>query len=114
MRVALATLALFACSAFVVASSVTAEDSSAGVCQLIPAGGKAGSLDGWKSYHQDGAQTADVWSLNDDGVLHCKGSPLGYLYTEKGYGNFVLELDWRWPPGKEPGKGGVLIRTTRP
>jgi hypothetical protein len=55
-----------------------------------------------------------VWSLDDDGVLHCKGSPLGYLYTEKDYANFVLELDWRWPLGKEPGKGGVLIRTTGP
>jgi len=114
MRVALLTLAVSACIAFWVASPVTAEDASAGVCQLIPAGGKAGLLDGWKSYHQDGVRTADVWTLDDKGILHCKGSPLGYLYTEKEYGNFVLELDWRWPPGKEPGKGGVLIRTTGP
>jgi hypothetical protein len=81
---------------------------------LIPADGKAGCLDGWKSYHADGAQTADVWTLNAEGVLHCKGQPLGYLATEKEYGNFVLELDYRWPPGQKPGRGGILIRTQGP
>ena len=55
-----------------------------------------------------------MWTLDDKGVLHCKGSPLGYLDTEQDYGNFVLELKWRWPAGKVPGKGGVLIRTTGP
>ena len=106
--VALASMSFAAC-----VQSLAAETPSK-ACQLIPAGGRAGSLDGWKSFHQDGAKTADVWSLDDQGVLHCQGSPLGYLYTEKHYDNFVLELDWRWPPGKEAGKGGVLIRTTGP
>ncbi|HPM82607.1 MAG TPA: DUF1080 domain-containing protein [Candidatus Anammoximicrobium sp.] len=99
---------------FSVRAEVAASEASSKVCQLIPADGKVGSLDGWKSFHLDGAKTADVWSLDDPGVLHCKGSPLGYLYTEKDYDNFVLDLDWRWPPGKEPGKGGVLIRTIGP
>jgi hypothetical protein len=35
---------------------------------------------------------------------------LGYLYTKKDYGDFVLKLQWRWPAGKKPGNGGVLIR----
>lgn len=96
------------------AAPLAAAEASAGVCQLIPAGGQSGSLAGWKSYHQEGATTADVWSLGEDGVLHCQGSPLGYLYTERDYANFVLELEWRWPPGQQPGKGGVLIRTTGP
>lgn len=111
MRVAILVCAVW-CSSL--PALPVAADDPAGVCQLIPAGGKAGSLDGWKSYHQDGARTADVWSLDDQGVLRCKGSPLGYLYTAKDYANFVLELEWRWPPGQEPGKGGVLIRTTGP
>ncbi|HSW00783.1 MAG TPA: DUF1080 domain-containing protein, partial [Sedimentisphaerales bacterium] len=34
------------------------------------------------------------------------------VYTKSDYGNFVLRLEWRWPSGKEPGKGGVLIRMT--
>jgi hypothetical protein len=114
MRSALVTLTIavwYSCS---LASPTLAADTSEGACQLIPSGGKAGSLEGWKSYHQDGAKTGDVWLLDEQGVLHCKGQPLGYLLTEKNYGNFVLELDWRWPPGNEPGKGGVLIRTTGP
>ncbi len=114
MRSALVTLTVAVCSSFALASQLPAAETSDGVCQLVPAGGKAGSLEGWQSYHQDGAKTADVWSLDAQGVLHCQGRPLGYLFTEQVYGNFVLELDWRWPPGKEPGKGGVLIRTTGP
>jgi hypothetical protein len=99
---------------FSIRTDAAASETPTKACQLIPAGGKAGSLNSWKSFHQEGAKTADVWSLDDQGVLHCKGNPLGYLYTEKEYDNFVLELDWRWPAGKEPGKGGVLIRTTGP
>ena len=112
MRYALVNLIVAGWCSYGLASLALAAESSAGACQLIPADHKAGSLEGWKSYHQDGAKTADVWSLDAQGVLHCQGQPLGYLFTEKNYDNFVLELDWRWPPGKEPGKGGVLIRTT--
>jgi hypothetical protein len=114
MRYALVTLTVAVWSALSFATQVSAAETSEGACQLVPSGGKAGSLEGWQSYHQGGAKTADVWSLDDQGVLQCKGQPLGYLLTEKDYGNFVLELDWRWPPGNEPGKGGVLIRTTGP
>lgn len=106
---ALATWVAVSCAA-----ALAAAEAADGVCQLIPAKGQSGSLAGWKSYHQDGAQTADVWSLGDDGVLRCQGSPLGYLFTEQDYADFVLELDWRWPPGRQPGKGGVLIRMTGP
>ncbi len=72
-----------------------------------------GELMGWKSFHEDAkARTGDVWKLTDDGVLVCKGTPKGYIYTEKDYLDFILELQWRWPPGKKPGNGGVLIRMT--
>lgn len=64
----------------------------------------------WDCYLDDPAvQLEDVWSI-EEGVLICKGTPLGYLYTKKDYDDFVLKLDWRWPPGKKPGNGGVLIR----
>jgi len=53
----------------------------------------------------------DVWH-SDDGVLICRGKPLGYLCTKQDYRDFTLKLEWRWPEGTEPGKGGVLIRTT--
>lgn len=73
-----------------------------------------GEIAGWKSYHeQPGTTTAQVWTLSADGVLACCGTPRGYLYTERDYGDFVLRVEWRWPAGK-PGKGGVLIRQTGP
>jgi len=70
------------------------------------------SLEAWECYLADpDVKLQDVWSI-ENGVLICKGTPLGYLYTKKDYDDFVLKLDWRWPPGKKPGNGGVLIRMT--
>jgi hypothetical protein len=51
----------------------------------------------------------EVWSVKD-GVIHCKGRPNGYIITEKEYGDYVLEVEWRWP-GK-PGNSGVLCHVT--
>jgi hypothetical protein len=70
-----------------------------------------GEIEGWKSFHQGGAtKTGDVWKLQADGVLVCKGNPLGYLYTEKTYTDVSMELEWRWPPEGKPGNGGLLLR----
>ncbi|MHC4640154.1 MAG: 3-keto-disaccharide hydrolase [Planctomycetota bacterium] len=66
----------------------------------------------WSFYSSDPeAKMQDVWRIEND-VLVCNGSPLGYLYSNGLYDDFVLKLEWRWPPDKEPGKGGVLIRMT--
>jgi hypothetical protein len=71
-----------------------------------------GQLSGWEFYaEKDGTKIGDVWTLRD-GVLTCKGTPKGYLYTSREYKNFVLTLEWRWVPDKKPGSGGVLIRMT--
>ena len=80
--------------------------------ELITRQSDSGNLAGWKAFCEDSqVKTADVWTLTGDGVLICKGNPKGYIYTEKGYTNFVLSLQWRWPVG-QPGNGGVLVRTT--
>jgi hypothetical protein len=49
-----------------------------------------------------------------DGVLVLKAGLVGYLRTERDFTDFMLELQWRRPPGQKPGRGGVLIRTTGP
>ncbi|MDW8107200.1 MAG: DUF1080 domain-containing protein, partial [Armatimonadota bacterium] len=42
-------------------------------------------LSGWKAYLADpNAKMEDVWRV-EDGILICKGTPLGYLYTENDY-----------------------------
>lgn len=71
-------------------------------------------LSGWTYYLEDtSAERDDVWSVRD-GVLVCTGRPAGYLRTKKQYENYVLELEWRWPPGTEGGNNGVLVHTTTP
>ena len=68
------------------------------------------NLDGWRHYLDDhGFGMEDVWSVRD-GLLVCKGEPMGYLWTKKNFKNFRLSLQWRWAPGTEPGNNGVLMR----
>jgi len=70
------------------------------------------NLSGWEYYLVDPAvKMADVWSVAD-GVLICKGKPMGYLATKKKYQDFKLVVEWRWPPGKKPSNSGVLLRIT--
>jgi len=67
------------------------------------------NLDGWKTYVQDDAAEPEaVWSVHD-GVLHCKGTPTGYIRTVESYSDYILELEWRWP--EEPTNSGVLLHT---
>ncbi|NOX55901.1 MAG: DUF1080 domain-containing protein [Planctomycetes bacterium] len=69
-------------------------------------------LDRWTCYHSPAIESIEqVWKL-EAGVLTCRGLPKGYLYTKKTYTDFVLKLQWRWPPGSQPGHGGVLFRMT--
>lgn len=66
----------------------------------------------WKAFSEDpDVKLEDVWTIRDGTVL-CRGTPKGYLRTEQVFTNFVLELEWRRPAGKKPGRGGVLVRTT--
>jgi len=58
----------------------------------------------------DKLRKEDVWSFTADGVLVCKGKPLGYLATKQDYRTFRLVVEWRWP-GK-PSNSGVQFRIT--
>lgn len=67
-------------------------------------------LAGWEYYSEDpSVPREDVWQV-EDGILGCRGTPRGYIYTEEEFENFLLEIEYRWPPGAEPGKGGILLR----
>jgi len=67
-------------------------------------------LGGW-GHHLVDPEVAmeDVWSVQD-GILVCKGEPLGYLHTTSEYTSYELVVEWRWAPGTEPGNSGVLMR----
>ncbi len=71
-------------------------------------------LSGWTFFLNDNGKMHEVWSV-DNGVLVCKGTPAGYIRTEKPYTSFVLKLEWRWSPvTKKEGNSGVLVRVQEP
>jgi len=58
-------------------------------------------LTGWVNVNTD----PDTWSVKD-GVLICKGKPIGVMRTDKQYENFMLHIEWRhMEPG---GNSGVF------
>jgi len=62
---------------------------------------------GWKLFIPgDSVNVNDVWSIRD-GVIHCVGTPSGYMRTEKSYSNYKLHVEWRW--AEEPTNSGVLL-----
>lgn len=72
-----------------------------------------GEFTGWNSFSEtSGTRTGDVWKLQADGVLVCKGSPRGYLHTTSEYTNAIISFEWRYPPDTKDGKGGALVRMT--
>lgn len=69
-------------------------------------------LNAWQAVSADAAvKKEDVWSVSD-GLIDCKGVPVGFIYTQKDYLNFQLVVEYRWTPGKEPSNSGVFSRIT--
>ena len=61
------------------------------------------TLAGWHGYHQTGAPTN--WAVVDGTIQRmAEGAD---LVTDRLYGNFELELDWKITPG---GNSGILYR----
>ena len=91
-------------------SATTYGDDASGWTPLF--NGK--DLSGWTYHLRDSdAPMEDVWSVND-GVLICKGNPIGYIRTKEDYKNYVLKLQWRFDPEKGPGNSGALLRVVGP
>jgi hypothetical protein len=102
----IAILGLLSALAVCPLGTATAAETHGGPVDLF--NGK--DLAGWDCFLDDpNVKMEDVWSVRD-GVLVCKGEPLGYLHTKKKFTNYKLIVEWRWAPGKEPGNSGVLLR----
>lgn len=72
------------------------------------------TLDNWTCHVvTPGVKLDDVWQVKE-GVMVCKGEPLGYLATKDSFKDFELSLEWRWAPGQKPGNSGVLLRISSP
>lgn len=59
-------------------------------------------LTGWVNVNTD----PDTWSVKD-GILICKGKPIGVMRSDRQYENFILHIEWMH---KEPGgNSGVFV-----
>jgi 3-keto-disaccharide hydrolase len=101
--------ALFA--AHVLATPVAAGDKDGAAVKLF--NGK--DLSGWKIFVEPKSKVKPetVWSVKD-GIIICKGQPLGYLITEKDYSNYILKVQWRWTPDSDNNKrnSGVFVHVS--
>jgi hypothetical protein len=59
-------------------------------------------LTGWVDVNT----SPDTWSVKD-GLLICKGLPIGVMRSEKQYENFILHIEWRHM--KAGGNSGVFV-----
>ncbi len=71
-------------------------------------------LSGWRYVTAEAAVSMQqVWSVQD-GILVCKGTPVGALLAGPDVTNFRLMVEYRWAPGKEPGNSGIFSRINGP
>lgn len=48
----------------------------------------------------------------DNGVIHIKGNPFGYMRTRDTYSDYKLHAEWRWP--SEATNSGIFIHAQQP
>ena len=88
----------------------------AGVCTCMIASQAASALEFEDQLTQDGIPAwevkggpASAWAVTD-GVLHCTGKGGGWIGTKKSYTDFIIEFEYKIPPG---GNSGVFIRVPK-
>lgn len=69
-------------------------------------------LQGWTAFFNNGSVDPSDAFFVEEGILKCKGNPIGYIQTKKKYESFELHVEWRFVPEKGAGNSGVLLRVT--
>jgi hypothetical protein len=64
-------------------------------------------LANWNFVVADNAVPADQVYSVQNGVIHIKGAPLGYMYTKEKYADYRLHVEWRWP--SEATNSGIFL-----
>ncbi len=68
------------------------------------------SLKGWNYVLADSkVKMEEVWSVQE-GIITCKGTPVGAIYRGPDVKNFKLVVEYRWAPGSKPGNSGIFSR----
>jgi hypothetical protein len=66
-------------------------------------------LSNWNFVVQDNSVSADQIYSVSDGIIHIKGTPLGYMYTKEKYGDYILQAEWRWAERVESNNSGIFL-----
>ncbi len=90
---------LFAFAAFIVLSSGCTQNNG----KIF--NGK--DLSNWNFVVENDAVPGDQVYTVKDGQISIKGEPLGYMYTKEKYGNFTLELEYKW--AVEASNSGIFV-----
>ncbi len=68
---------------------------------------KDNNLSAWEhTLADESVKAQDVFAIND-GILHIKGQPFGFLSTKEVYENYKLHVEWMWPIKKS--NSGVFV-----
>jgi Domain of Unknown Function (DUF1080) len=72
------------------------------------------TLSGWSFVLADPqVKMEQVWSVQDR-LLTCQGTSVGFIYKGPEVTDFRLVVEYRWPPGSEPGNSGIFSRISQP
>ncbi|MDL2264991.1 DUF1080 domain-containing protein [Parabacteroides sp. OttesenSCG-928-G21] len=64
-------------------------------------------LSNWNFVVENNSVPADQVYSVQNGVIHIKGTPFGYMYTKEKYSNYKLHVEWRWPV--EATNSGIFV-----
>ncbi|MCL1922084.1 MAG: DUF1080 domain-containing protein [Kiritimatiellaeota bacterium] len=73
-------------------------------------------LEGWTKVINDepGSNPDATWTVKD-GLIHCTGTPFGYLRTQLSYADYKLHVEYRWADTTtESPNSGIFMFTTGP
>lgn len=70
------------------------------------------NLNNWNFVVENNAVPAEQVFGIQNGVIHIKGQPFGYMYTKEKYSNYKLHVEWRWPDGAS--NSGIFLLIADP
>ena len=68
------------------------------------------NLSNWTAHFVNGSTNPAEAFVVEDGILKCKGQPIGYIRTKVQYESFRMIVEWRFDPKSGGGNSGILMR----
>jgi hypothetical protein len=98
--------------AFVLVGTAVAQDVTVPTKHLELFNGT--NFDGWTFCMRDKADPIQTWSVTNS-LIHCTGTPSGYLRTTQVYSNYVVTVVWRFVKvAPKADNTGVLVHIQSP